>query len=88
MIKYRWMMKIDMYGNHFYMIMNPRTSAQKQNMIEEVKEELHTYYPALDKWKVEKRTRYKLINQGNTIKLYDTLASAKKGFASLDSESR
>lgn len=84
MSKYRWLMKIDMYGTHYYIVMNPRTRKQKQSMIEEVKEELHTYYPAMDKWKVEQRTRYKLVNQGQTIKIYDTLANAKKGFASMD----
>ena len=84
MSKYRWLMKIDMYGTHYYIIMNPRTRTQKQSMIEEVKAELHTYDPVSDKWKVEQRLLYKLINQGVTIKVYHSLSSAKKAFASLD----
>lgn len=37
MSKYKWLMKIDMYGTHYYIVMNPRTRTQKQSMIEEVK---------------------------------------------------
>lgn len=88
MSKYNWLMKIDMHGTHYYIIMNPKTRAQKQSMIEEVKAELHTYDPVSDKWKVEERLLYKLINQGVTIKVYHSLTSAKKGFASIDTASK